>query len=88
MYIWREISVCARPGFIVAPTLSDSGSWFDFDDGTAMSSVSANDVNIRPIKAAPRRSSRTIIPFILSMTHLFHVTDDIVGETPVHLPSI
>jgi len=55
----------------MAPTLSDSGSCFAFDDESAMRSVFENDVNIKLIKTPPRIISRMIIPFILSMTHLF-----------------
>jgi hypothetical protein len=57
----------------VAPTLSVSGSCFAFEEDAAMRSVFANDVNIKLIKTPPRIISRMIIPFILSMTHLFFV---------------
>src|SRR6476660_1940234 len=38
-----EKSLSGPPGFFVAPTLSASGSWFDFGEESAMRSVFAND---------------------------------------------
>jgi hypothetical protein len=57
--------------FVVVLNPPASVSFSDFGDRSAMRSVSAHDVNRRPSTAIPRRSSQTIIPFMLSITHLF-----------------
>jgi hypothetical protein len=77
MYIWHEISVSTRPGVVAVLKPSDSGSCSDFDAESAIRSVFASDVKTRLIKTTPRISSQTIIPFILSMTHLRAVLVDL-----------
>ena len=67
--ISSESSIRARPGFVAVLNPSGCVAFFDFDDGSAMRSVFASDVNIRLINITPRISSQTIIPFMLSITH-------------------
>jgi hypothetical protein len=71
MYIWHEISASAWPGLVALLNPSACVSCFDFDEESAMRSVFASNVNTKLIKTTLRSSSQMIIPFMLSILHLF-----------------